>query len=81
MFNKIIPEFKPVRDHEKAMQNYKDVASNPNVYPMRVINQICRFACECKFHGDRAYCTNPYCFWGVMKGRMRGVLKNNSLNK
>ena len=76
--NEVIPEFEPVRDKELAIQNFNDVADNPQVFPMRVINQLCRFSCGCKFIGDRANCTNPYCFWGIMKQRMKVI---NKLNK
>lgn len=76
--NEVIPEFEPVRDKELAIQNFNDVADNPQVFPMRVINQLCRFSCGCKFIGDRANCTNPYCFWGIMKQRMKII---NKLNK
>ena len=76
--NEVIPEFEPVRDKELAIQNFNDVADNPQVFPMRVINQLCRFSCDCNFIGDRAHCTNSYCFWGIMKERMKEI---NKLNK
>ena len=74
----VIEEFTPVRDKELALQNFNDVANNLGVFPMRVINQLCRFSCDCKFIGDRAHCNNPYCFWGIMKARMKEI---NKLNK
>lgn len=77
MLENIIPEFKPVRKKEEAMQNFKDVAESPTVYPMRVMNQICRYVCPCEFNGDRAHCRNSYCFWGIMKKKMFEIHKNN----
>lgn len=79
--NRIIEEFEPVRDKELAIQNFNDVAENEGVYPMRVINQLCRFSCPCDFVGDRAHCKNPYCFWGLMKARMQEVRRNNKQNE
>jgi hypothetical protein len=74
----IIPEFQPIRFKEQAVENFKALRDNQTVYPMRVINFICRYACDCEFNRDRAYCNNPYCFWGIMKARMREI---NKLNK
>ena len=79
--NEVIPEFEPVRDKDLAIQNFNDVANNPGVYPMRVINQLCRFSCPCKFTGDRANCNNPYCFWGIIKARMGEIKRLNKQNK
>ena len=79
--NEVIPEFEPVRDKELAIQNFNDVADNPQVFPMRVINQLCRFSCGCNYIGDRAHCKNPYCFWGIMKARMGEIKRLNKNNE
>ena len=79
--NRVIEEFEPVRDKKLAIQNFNDVAENEGVYPMRVINQLCRFSCPCDFIGDRAHCKNPYCFWGLMKARMNEIKKLNQKNE